>query len=137
MQLNDAQVLSEWTSYSLPRLPPSTLTMKELISKASAQCTAILQQHNSPPPAASSSTSPPADLPPLQDVRHDFIVLSQALGKESTSLSLACKPPVSLKAAQGTVVNITNLLLKLEVCLLACPLKGALAKEIKCVHELL
>lgn len=128
--------LAPLASSSPRRLSPTSTApavMNDLVAKATAQCTAILQHHSNPPPTASSSTSPPEDLPPITDVRHDFVVLAQAIGKESTALSLACKPPVSLAAAQGTVANITNLLLKLEVCLLACPAKGALAKEIKCV----
>ncbi|KAK4704264.1 cyclin-D1-binding protein 1, partial [Phenoliferia sp. Uapishka_3] len=98
------------------------------LQTTSTRCTSILSELSSPLPISDSSAPPsPA---PLSDVRNDFIALSTFLGKESTALSLALKPPVSIAAVKGTVKNIDDLLVKLAFCLKVAPRKGPLAKEL-------
>ncbi|ORY82917.1 hypothetical protein BCR35DRAFT_303566 [Leucosporidium creatinivorum] len=108
-------------------MAPSTALSSEissLISTSLAFLSKTITDLSSNPRPAPSNPSP------VQDVRNDLIALLTLIGKESTSLSLAFKPPVSVQAVEGTLVKLHALLVKLAFCLSSCPSEGALAKEI-------
>lgn len=88
---------------------------------------------------ASSCSKPAADPAqepvPVTDIRHDYGVLAALIGKGATALSLSLKPPPSLPTARAILLNLTNHLTRLGICLNApsTSAAGALLKEIKCV----
>ncbi|KAK4046038.1 hypothetical protein OIV83_006409 [Microbotryomycetes sp. JL201] len=67
----------------------------------------------------------------ITHVRHDFVMLAASLGKLSTELSLALKPPVTVSAVEGTAAKMQDGLAKLHVCLKSCPEAGLLSKQIQ------
>jgi hypothetical protein len=72
----------------------------------------------------------------IELIRLDYLTLTQVIGKDCTSFSLATKPPISISAAQSILNNLVdNYLSKLYTCLNASPSPQttALAKEIKSV----
>lgn len=117
-------------------MPPKPSTpLAALLTDALARC-ALIQSALSSPPAPptnspSASDSSGSALAPLSDARHDFISLSNLLGKHSTELTLAMKPPVSLPAAEATVAKMQADLAKLAFCLEQLPTEGALTQEIQ------
>lgn len=119
-------------------------TQFEILTKTATDlCTLILSQQQTSSPISSltsslskstispSETTTEEEPPTILAIRSDFIQLSTHLGKECTSLTLACKPPLSLLAVEGTLKKIIDLLKKFEVCLGFCPCFGALSKEIR------
>lgn len=77
----------------------------------------------------------------LSDVRNDYNIISTAIGKEVTSLSLALKPVASIPIAQGVLQNLRNQLERLGLLFIQAPSRGALAREMKSVpsssHQML
>ncbi|KAI5475146.1 FAD linked oxidase [Pseudohyphozyma bogoriensis] len=64
-------------------------------------------------PSTSSSPVTTSSIPPtLTLLRTELLSLLPLLSREATSLSLALKPPISLAAAQGTLVKIGELVNK-------------------------
>jgi hypothetical protein len=86
--------------------------------------------------SSTASTSTSKKESSIELIRLDYLTLTQAIGKECTSFSLASKPPISISAAQSILNNLVdNYLSKLSTCLNASPSPqtAALAKEIKSV----
>lgn len=109
----------------------STPALTALLTSSLTRCDSLLSSLSAPAATNPSFASEPNPLPALSDVRHDFVSLSALLGKAATELSLALKPPVSVSAAEGTLVKVGQQLGQLAFCLEQLPVGGALTQEIK------
>lgn len=110
---------------------------EQLSKKLSNLCTKILSTSQLPSSSSSSPSSSPSTTLPILPLRSDFIILSTQLGKESTSLTLGSKVPISIKAMEGTLSNMEGILGKIKFLLEGCDKEGGLGREIRYVWGLL